>query len=180
MHADIITVDFHGLVLLDPDRLIDFFGGHIHDGTNVYRAMTTSDVGEEVIRRGIVLPILGINDSHYEVFVRSPDEASRVDDAVIFENGVYPLQVGKRLVIADMAVLVEWEAESGWRNLPVHAGTYAVTIRGFRYVTDGRVARFGYEFILAESQVLPGFTADMQKSMQVLELPGSGSCRHSG
>jgi hypothetical protein len=65
-----LTVDFHGLVLFAPDRLKRFFGGQIEDGTNVYKLMTNSNAGDDVIRQGIVLPVLGINDSHYEVYAR--------------------------------------------------------------------------------------------------------------
>lgn len=171
MYHGKLTVDFHGLVVFDPDRLAAFFGGTIPAGTNVYRTMTTTDAGEAVIERGIVVPILGINDSTYEVFVRSNDEASGVEDGVIFTHGVYPLQVDRRLVLADMATFVEWDQDLGWVDLPVHQGRYAVTIRGFRYVHSSAVARFGYEFCLDARAALPAFTADMHASMQVLELP---------
>jgi hypothetical protein len=171
MFHQTLTVDFHGLVLFDPDRLREFLGGHIEDGTNIYKMMTTSEAGDEVVQRGIVLPVLGINDSNYEIYARDQSEPSCVEDGIVFTHGIFPLHVTKRLVIADMAVLVEWEAEKAWRDLPFKTGNYAVTVRGFRYIKNARVARFGFEFCFEKQSTLPRCTADMTASMQVLELP---------
>jgi hypothetical protein len=104
------------------------------------------------------LPVLGIKDSTYEVFARDRKEPSCVEDDILFENGVFPLHVKQRLVIADMAILVEWEDETAWIDLPVKTGNYAVTVRGFRYIRNARVDRFGFEFCFEKQSVLPQFT----------------------
>jgi hypothetical protein len=166
-----ITIDFHGIVLFSPERLKDYFGGSIEDGTNIYRIMTTTDAGEDVINKGIVIPILGINDSTYEVFARTKESPSAIEDLVSFESGIYPLQVTNQLIIADMASLVEWDEGAGWIDVPIRPGHYAVTVRGFRQIIDHEVKRFGFEFILDKRAEAPAFTADMSRSMQVLELP---------
>jgi hypothetical protein len=155
-----ITIDFHGIVLFSPERLKDYFGGSIEDGTNIYRIMTTPDAGEDVINKGIVIPILGINDSTYEVFARTKESPSAIEDLVSFESGIYPL-----------ASLVEWNEGAGWIDVPIRPGHYAVTVRGFRQIIDHEVKRFGFEFILDKRAEAPAFTADMSRSMQVLELP---------
>lgn len=166
-----LTVDFNGIVLFDPERLKQYFGGQIAAGTNVYRLMTTTQAGDDVLTQGIVVPIMGINDSTYEVILRTSDEPSPVAEQTIVSNGVFPLQVTGRLVLADMAVLHEWEAELGWQTLPVEPGCYAVTLHGFRFIADHRVQRFGFDIEIESRVNLPALTGRLDTHMQVLELP---------
>jgi hypothetical protein len=165
-----LAVDFNGLVLFDPTRLENFLGGPIVEGTNLWQRFTTTEDGDEVVNQGIVVPILGINDGSYRVVVRQEDERSVVSDPVVVENGEFPLSVQKRLVLADMAVLLEWTFELGWHDLDVSPGYYRVTIRGFRAIEHSRITRCGYEIVLAPAPVLPPMTASLEKNMQVLTL----------
>jgi len=165
------AVDFAGIVLFAPELLNEYFGT-INQGDNLYKIFTTTDDGEEIVKRGIVIPILGINDSSYEVHFRWNSEPSVIPgDLFILENGIFPLHVKSKLVIADMAVLVEWIAGMGWTYIEeVLPGFYEVNIKGFRKIESGEVTRFGFEIVLTPSNVLPELSGDLSKDMQVLYL----------
>lgn len=165
-----LTVDYNGIVLFNPAALAGRFGGSIEAGTNVLEQLQDTTAGDVVVAAGIALPILGINDSTYEFHIRLATEPSEVDSLCILENGVFPLQVSQRLVIADLAVLVEWADELGWKSVDVAAGTYGVTIRGFRAIEGGRVVRFGYEAVFEPRDSLPAMSGSLVKDMQVLTL----------
>ncbi len=169
-----LSVDFNGIVLFEPDRLVAYFGGSIDDGQNVYKAFTSSPAGDEVMEQGIVTPILGINDGFYKLFVRhSSEDAAIADDLVVFENGEFPLEVGKSgsVALADLAVLREWEDETGWNRIPITPGIYSILIRGFRRIENGELLECGYEFVLSSREALPRLTASLDKDVQVLCLP---------
>lgn len=165
-----LTVDFNGIVLFDPKRLKDYFGGSIDPGTNIYRRFTSSEAGDDVVRQGIVVPVMGINDSNYEVFLRSGDVPSRAAPDIILSNGVFPFEVAERAVIADMAVLLEWAEDLGWQTVPLEPGTYGVIVHGFRVIADRQVVRFGYDFEIRAEPMLPPASCDLSKDMQVLTL----------
>lgn len=165
------TVDYNGMVMFDPLRLHEYFGS-IKEGDNLFKLFTTTDHGDEVVKRGIAVPILSIDDSYYEILLRRHDEASSIpDEWVIGENGVFPLTISSRLVFADMAVLVEWEDDLGWTTLDeIAPGDYAVTIRGFRQLVGGVIERFGFEIVFEAVLQPVAFTGDLERRMQVLVL----------
>lgn len=167
-----VIVDFNGIVLFDP-TVLSAYDPRIRTGDNLYRRFTRTDDGDAVVEQGIVVPILGINDSMYRIVVRDEHEASPLDPAtIIVTNGVFPLTVSERLAIADMACLLEWDAAGPWQWLDVRPGCYAVTIRGFRRIEHREVTEFGYEIVIAQRDRLPAFTGSLLRNMQVLELPG--------
>ena len=166
-----ITVDFGGIVVFAPDRLVDYFG-KIEIDANIYKTFITSDDGEKVVEQGIVLPILGINDSHYPVFIRYADEEPQVRPGlIIFENRGFPLFVRDRCVIADLGAFLEWSPPDGWIFLDIRPGFYNVTVRGYRDIKNGQVVDFGFELVFTRTEMLPKLTATLTQDMQVLSLP---------
>jgi hypothetical protein len=182
MFTGTVSVDYNGIVLFDPDRLRARYGGAISEGTNLFERYTTTDEGDEVIAAGLIVPILGIDDAGYEVIIRLADEPNPGAGPTVFENGIYPLVIGKRLVVADVAVLAEWIDEIAWQDVPVPPGTYAVTVRGFqeRDATGTSIDRAGYEFVLAPVAQLPPMSATMEMDMQVLRFNRPGDARTPG
>lgn len=166
-----ITVDFNGIVVFDPERLKKYFGGSIKYSENIYRKMTTTSAGDEVIQQGILIPILGINDSTYNFSIRKNTEHSNIRSEIVLSNGTFPLKVESRLVVADLACFLEWEDELSWHPLDVRPGIYSATIHGFRAIKNNKVIDFGFEIVLSEEDELPILTGDVNASMQVLELP---------
>lgn len=166
-----ITVDFNGIAIFDPDVLERFYGA-IARGENLYRRMTTTDDGDQVVEQGVIVPILGLNDSIYRVLAREEHEPPCIPAGlVVVTNAGFPLQVARRAVIADMACLLEWWPEDGWQQLDIGPGLYSVAVTGFRSVQDGVVADFGFELSFSRRAALPTFTGSLAQDMQVLALP---------
>lgn len=166
-----VVVDFGGMVLFDCAGLAAFYGA-IDEGANLYARLTTSDEGEKVVDQGIVLPIIGINDSSYRVIVRLAGEASPVpSELVILRNAVFPLRVTGRVVLADLAVLHEWYPDDGWHDVDIAEGCYAVAVNGFRRIEAHCVTDFGFEIVFTPQSDLPACTASLAQDMQVLEPP---------
>lgn len=165
-----LTVDFNGMVLFDPFLLNEFMGGNIEDGRNLWREFSESDRGDEVVKNGVIVPLLGINDSCYKVDVRLQEESSGWTIPAFRTNSFYPLHVRDRLVLADIAVLLDWTEGAGWHDVSVKPGIYGVEVNGFRLLKAGQVTDFGYEFVLHELEKLPDMTASFEKNMQILTL----------
>ena len=127
-------------------------------------------MGDVISKHGAAIPVLGLDDNVYECIIRLDTEKSEVDDLIVIENGSFPLHVSSKLIIADMAVLVEWEKDLGWETVLLPLGYYAVTIRGFREIKNGEIIRFGFEFVLSPCDILPELTANLSMSMQILKL----------
>jgi hypothetical protein len=58
---------------LDPAALVDFDGGGTRKGTIVVRKFTTTDGGDEMLRLGIVVPMLTLDDAAHSVVVAFPE-----------------------------------------------------------------------------------------------------------
>ncbi|KAB0537869.1 hypothetical protein [Xanthomonas cissicola] len=82
-----LSVDFNGLVLFDLSRLSDHYGG-LEVGRNLWADFTNTEKGDEVVRQGIIVPLLGINDGLYDVCVRAVNESTKWDVEQLKENGV--------------------------------------------------------------------------------------------
>ena len=164
----LVSVDFNGIVMFDPDRLRAFYGGSIAEGTNLFRRYTITDEGDRVLAEGLIVPVLAITDAGYPVTVRLSSDPSEACSEIIVENGVYPLRVDKRLVVADLSVIREWIDDADWIDVPAEPGCYGVTIVGSRRVEGGRIEDHRYEFVLDPRAQLPLSTADLGKNMQLL------------
>ena len=158
-----VNTDFNGIVLFDPYRLIEFFGGAIASGADLFTLFRTSDVGDQVLQAGIVIPILAIDDAGYSLEVLIDEESARPLSDIQFSNGIFPLHIQKKLVVADLAVFKEWEEDTGWIETPVSEGFYAATVRGFRTRNEqGHIVDCGYEVSLktvTEMPILSGSTS---------------------
>lgn len=166
-----VTVDFNGIVLFDPEALKNFYS-EIDIGTNLYFRFTRTDDGDAVVQQGIIIPIIGINDSIYKVFLRFSTETSKIDPTtIIASNGDFPFRVNSQAVITDMASLLEWDPTEDWPKLELPAGNYSARINGFRVIKNNEIADFGFEIVFTTCDVLPAFTGSLATNMQVLELP---------
>ncbi len=164
-----VDTDFNGIVFFDPSRLRERYGGRIASGTDLLTRYTTTDEGDDVLRAGLILPLLAIDDGGYEVLLRSSDEAPSELGELVVESGVYALGIEQRLVVADLAVLKEWEDDLGWQDCGVAPGEYAVTIRGLRRVEgpNRRIVAAGFElcFEHVATRVIP--TADLALNLRL-------------
>lgn len=166
-----IIVDFNGIILADPSRLEAFYDGIAPD-TNLYRRFVETNDGDEVVNRGIIVPIIGINDGVYRVLVRENSEKSSVPEShMIVSNGIFRFMVEHYAALMDMANLWEWYPDRNEAVVSMAPGCYEVQINGFREVINGVVEDFGFEFVLKKCSVLPSMTGSLTENMQVRELP---------
>ncbi|HKX27717.1 MAG TPA: hypothetical protein VJ302_08500 [Blastocatellia bacterium] len=167
-----ITTDFNGIVIFEPHRLKQFFGGRIAEGTDLFTTFMSSDDGDEVIKQGIIIPILAIDDAGYSIEFYLNEKSARPQEQIVFENGIFPLYVEKQLVLADLVVLKEWIENLGWTVVDVPSGYYQVTIRGFKQENRlGHLTDCGYEVFLDSTTSLPQLTATLEINSRVLIPP---------
>lgn len=171
MQEYLVTVDFNGIVLFDPQALEDFYKT-IEIGENLYARFAKTDDGDKVVENGIIIPIIGINDSSYRVILRDNDEPSIINpELIIVSNEIFPFKITNQAVISDIATFLEWEPDEGWQKIAIAPGFYAAKINGFRLIEKDCVIDFGFEIVLKKCDELPNFTGSLLKNMQVLELP---------
>ncbi len=139
-----ISTDYNGIVLFDPVTLATCFDSEMRQGANILDQATKTEMGDTISLCGAAIPVL--------------------------ELGSFPLHVSSKLIIADMAVLVEWGKDLGWEIVPIPRGYYAVTVHGFRKIKGREIIRFGFEFVLSPCNTLPELTANLSMSMQILTL----------
>jgi hypothetical protein len=166
-----VIVDFNGIVIFDP-VLLGCIRPEIGCGENLYQRFTQTNEGDEVVKQGIVVPIIGINDSIYRVLIRDEAERSQVDpELIVVSNHGFPLKIVSQAVITDLASFLEWNPEEDWQKINVSPGDYSVRINGFRKIKNKEVVDFGFEVVLGGRECLPEFSASLAMNMQVLELP---------
>lgn len=172
MWKTVQNTDYNGIVLFEPSLLKEYYGDRIRKGSNLFRRFMKTDDGDEVLRLGIIVPILAIDDAGYTVIFRQEAEKSEVEPYVVLSNGVYPFRVKAEAVLADLAVLRDWEEDLDWQRVPLDTGRYAITVRGFRRManTKRKIVDAGYEFVLRKSARLPRVTASTGHKMRVLKI----------
>jgi hypothetical protein len=87
--------DYNGIVLFDPAALHEFYG-RIQRGASLFRRFTETDDGDQVLERGMVVPILAIDDPGYSLVFATRVEESPVEPWVVVTNGVFPFWVSTR------------------------------------------------------------------------------------
>ncbi|WP_375770192.1 hypothetical protein NR798_04680 [Archangium gephyra] len=175
MYLGRVDTDFNGLVLFDPSALRQHYGGRIREGTDLFTRYVSTEEGDEVLSKGLIVPVLAIDDAGYDIAVRLASEPHAPPGEVLVENGKYPLRVVEHLVVADLLVLKEWSNKfESWKETGIGPGVYAVTVRGFRNIAmKGRkrqIVQAGYEFVLEPKRKLPKVSADTGMDMKVLRL----------
>jgi len=168
MWRGVIDVDGNGIVFFDP-AVLRRFRPTLARGHDLFEELTTTDLGDEVLAKGIIVPILAIDDGGYDVVVRRDDEAQAIAGDLIVENGVFPLVVETELVVADLAVLRSWAEDLGWTRIAIPAGSYGTCIRGIRQMSSDKKEMIGagYELVVTRSSALPSVTGQTGKRMRI-------------
>lgn len=163
-----LVVDFNGIVLFDPAVV----GRHIKPlrrGMNLFKKFTTSEMGDQALAAGLFVPVLAIDDSTYDIYVRFDDEASRVQPSLIVcESGPFAFQTVDSLVIADLGALHYWDGIGDGNRLQWSKGTFHVKVRGF---SAPDLSTAGYEFVFTRTPKLRRTPRTEGARMRVLRLP---------
>ena len=162
-----LDVRSNGMVIFDPAALIRHYGG-IAAGTDLFERYTTTDEGDDVIGKGLIIPVLGILNTPKTLIFKTHDEPCEFDGDVWLDNEYYPLVIVTGLVVSDLAPLMSWPKDAPWTSVPGFApGIYRVAIRlyGREPVADPN-REFGYIIDLEACAELPPLTADLDEFLQ--------------
>lgn len=160
-----VSTDYNGIVVFSPTKLKKVLGRDVLEGEDLLSLFFSSDLGEDAIVSGAVLPVLAIDDAGYDVEFEW-EGSSRSD--FIFENGIFPLDAHDELYIADLVVLREWSEGLGWQKIEIPKGYYAVTVKGFNEGPDENKDKCGYLFSMVKTESLPCWTSDIEANSRVL------------
>lgn len=167
MYLTALTTDCNGFCLFDPTILKQALAREPAEGENLFRMFQSSELGDEVLRLGAVVPIYPITDSLYTLCIRTAKSAfpaERLHAQARARTGVYPLHVHSRLVLADLAVLQEWSPELAWRDVPFRPGFYSVVIAAHH----GEPA--GFDVLLTPEAQLPELTATFDTNLDIITM----------
>ncbi|MBN3825785.1 hypothetical protein G3O00_19455 [Burkholderia sp. Ac-20384] len=164
-----IDVEANGIVLLDQEVLHETLGWRpvVPGERDLMSEFFSSDLGDEVVKKGAIVPLLSIDDGGYEIICRLSSERSTVEDLVVTRNGCFPLLVEKGARFYDLENLMHWPPSEVGVDSQLRSGFYSVTINGFRSVESGRIVRAGYEFVCEPTDELIEFSAEIDKYMRV-------------
>lgn len=168
-----------GMVIFDPATLIDYLREKKIDAHDLFSFfINNEEIGEEVITKGILLPIYSIPEWRYTIIVDGNQQSADFSQYIQFEINSFPLTVRSELVIiADLsAITIDWDAEfflNYEANLDCKSdlshytkilnGNYAVSIKGFSTDKTNVDAECGYVFHFLTVDELQPF--DVSKSI---------------
>ena len=141
MIVEMIDVEANGIVLLDQQVLYETLGWVPRSGEerDLMSEFFGSDLGDKVIKKGAVVPLLSIDDGGYEVICRLKGERSTVEELVVVSNGDFPLVVKENACFYDLETLMHWPPQDCGVDAQLKPGNYSVVVNGFRSVSSGEM-----------------------------------------
>lgn len=164
-----VSVEFNGIVVFSCPDLLEVFQNGIAEGENILTLFTQTDLGDQVVDAGLVIPIINIDDGGYLVrFFLDEGPTDTAEKLVTFSDQGYVLTVKERLYVADAAVFLEWHTDLGWNAISVPPGNYSVTVEGVVHLNaSGQMSETGYDLILSRVPELPIRTARIREDSRV-------------
>ncbi len=162
-----LVVDFNGIVLFDPEVVSNHFNP-LRRGTNLFKRFTTTEAGDEALAAGLFVPVLAIDDSTYDIYLRFDDEPSRIDSQLVLcESGPFALRTAGSLVVANLGALQYWNGIGDGNRLQWFKGFFLVRVRGF---SSADLSTAGYEFVFTRTRKLARGSRTEGARMRVLRL----------
>ena len=94
-----VDVDFNGIVIFDYPSILDIFEEKLLSGQNILSSFVNTEKGDEVLDKGICLPIMGIHDGGYLVRVFVDEEPLEQQRRIIFCDKYFYLNVKGKLML---------------------------------------------------------------------------------
>jgi len=168
-----ISVESNGIVLFDKKVFLEYFNGHIAEGENLFKRFLETDEGDAVLKAGLIVPILAIDDLGYDVIIKYKEERCPETKHVRLKNGIFPISIVERACIADLYSLMNWKnsISTDFDYVDIEPGLYGVEILGYR-IDDagGNIEKAGYIFSFKREAHLPELTGKTGKPMRLLDL----------
>ncbi|MGP9827734.1 hypothetical protein ACT048_25005 [Ectopseudomonas khazarica] len=162
-----IDIDYNGIILTDP-IVLEKVDKHLSRGDNLLERYTTESIGDEVLQKGAIVPILAIDAGSYtlEILESAPPDLLENDDILI--NKSYALKIEQTAYVSDLDFLMSWNnRQYKLTALDLSPGTYEVSIVGFRKCSSIELLDAGYKIYFSRVETLPAITADTGKNMRV-------------
>ncbi|AKG34789.1 hypothetical protein [Paenibacillus durus] len=169
-----ITLDFPGIVIFDPVTLTDYLNEKkIATSDLITFFNENEEVGEEVIKRGAIIPMYPIPELDYNIFINleNKSDVPIPMEWKLFETQTFPLRVSSEVVIiSDIEAIMDWEEEfyvnyenylderstsNDYTKIPM--GNYGVSITGYCEPNKGAEADYGYILNFQRGSELPTF-----------------------
>ena len=164
-----INVDFNGIVIFSYPDILQAFPNGIQEGENILSVFTQTDLGDDVVDAGWVIPVINIDDGGYIVrFFLDEGPTASTNRRVAFSDPGYVLSVRERVYVADAAAFWEWHELLGWSEVHIPPGNYDVTVEGVVHLDEnGHMSETGYDITLRRVQDLPKRTAKIREDSRV-------------
>jgi hypothetical protein len=101
----------YGLAIFDPVLLNKYIKEKKIRKKNLYKHFTTHKDGDEVISKGILLPMYPLTASNYKIEITS-NYLNKISEnkTVLLERGIYKLSTSSgKLCIGDISLIEEWD-----------------------------------------------------------------------
>lgn len=160
----ILPVDFNGLAIFSYPDLDKRLGG-IHSGDNILQKFIETDLGDEVMDEGLIVPVINMDDGDYIIRIFK-DKSIDQNVEIKFQESGYPLKITQDAFVADVVVFWDWEPILGWKKININPGFYSVDVHGVIHHKNGEHIA-GYDFIFHEKNTLPIRTAKVREDSRV-------------
>jgi len=160
--------ELFGFVLLDPARLDDAFDGDA-EGEDLLDLFSTTGQGDEIVRDGVAVPVMGVDAGYYTVIVRHAADPSPWPVPQIASAGwVLGSETGS-LVLTGAGYLRNWRRQHRHhRRVAVVPGWYRFEIRGY-LLTHHHDDDAAYEFVLTPTAGRPPFDARLDHGFGLVD-----------
>jgi hypothetical protein len=155
-----LDTDGNGFVLFDPETLYEVLGGRPAYNENLLSIFTKTDIGDEVLRRGAMVPIYPLTSGGYNIALRmAGDESPHLAAAPLYaQTGPYCLDVRSEVYLADLVSMIEWEEYCGWQKVDfLGPGLYSCLIRAHQEILpNGDLGEpGGFDVVFERVEALP-------------------------
>jgi hypothetical protein len=151
-----------GFVLVDPARLAALVPDAA--GQDLLALFTTTALGDEVARTGVMVPVLGADPGYYDLHVQLDGDDAGVQRPADLVSDGWVLETGTgELFLDPLAALRAWDPDDPrHQRVRVPPGAYAVQLRGHLPEPGSATTADGsYSWVLRPTAALPWFTADV-------------------
>lgn len=162
-----IELDFNGIVLFDPHRLVAFRQEEQISTPKLFQYFIDhEEIGKKAIDQGVIIPIYPIDADDYEIEGSLDPEAFSDDRHVVFSHDRYGIESLSGIVVfSDIYAIMDWDDEEFFLNYPARfsdksmhndyfetgKGKFRVQIQGYK----SQVGEGGYRFFFRRSHSLP-------------------------
>ena len=169
-----IELDFNGMVLFDPLRLVEFLKTEGITTTSIFQYFVDHEtVGKRAIDQGVIIPIYPINVADYQVEASLDAAEFSADRDIVFTHDRYGIESLSGIVVfSDIYAIMDWDNEEFFLNylerfnqksahnnyFETGKGKFRVQIQGYNRQTGTG----GYWFLFRQSDSLPLISDDAE------------------